>query len=95
VSLDTSAASLSAWVSANYANGDEKQEGDIIVLTAVSGRAETWIHNGGVAGTVTRGSSYSNETNSANTGISIQSTGASGTNANLPPYYALCYIMKA
>jgi microcystin-dependent protein len=35
------------------------------------------------------------ETNSNTTGISIQSTGASGTNANLPPYYALCYIMKA
>jgi microcystin-dependent protein len=34
-------------------------------------------------------------TNSANTGISINSTGDSGTNANLPPYYALCYIMKA
>jgi microcystin-dependent protein len=29
------------------------------------------------------------------TGISINSTGSSGTNANLPPYYALCYIMKA
>jgi len=51
VSVDTSAASLSAWVTANYSNGDEKQEGDIIVLTAVSGRAETWIHNGGSAGT--------------------------------------------
>ena len=24
-----------------------------------------------------------------------ESTGVSGTNANLPPYYALCYIMKA
>ena len=37
-------------------------------------------------------------TNSATTGItvatSIASTGSSGTNANLPPYYALCYIMK-
>jgi len=32
---------------------------------------------------------------SASTGISIQSTGSSGTNANLPPYYALCYIQKA
>jgi hypothetical protein len=29
------------------------------------------------------------------TGISVNSTGDSGTNANLPPYYALCYIMKA
>jgi len=53
VSVDTSAASLSAWVSANYTNGDEKQEGDIIVLTAVSGRTQTWIHNGGSAGDVT------------------------------------------
>tara|TARA_R110000772_G_scaffold80445_2_gene171663 strand:+ start:75 stop:1454 length:1380 start_codon:yes stop_codon:yes gene_type:complete len=51
VSVDTSAVSLSAWVTANYSSGDEKQEGDIIVLTAVSGRTETWIHNGGSAGT--------------------------------------------
>ena len=51
VSVDTTAASLSAWVTANYENGNEKQEGDIIVLTAVSGRAQTFIHNGGTAGT--------------------------------------------
>jgi microcystin-dependent protein len=31
---------------------------------------------------------------SSTTGISINSSGVSGTNANLPPYYALCYIMK-
>jgi hypothetical protein len=31
---------------------------------------------------------------SATTGITNQSTGVSGTNANLPPYYALAYIMK-
>jgi len=29
------------------------------------------------------------------TGITIDSAGSSGTNANLPPYYALCYIMKS
>jgi hypothetical protein len=34
-------------------------------------------------------------TSSASTGISINTTGVSGTNANLPPYYALCYIMKS
>lgn len=36
-------------------------------------------------------------TASQTTGISvtIDSAGTSGTNANLPPYYALCYIMKA
>jgi hypothetical protein len=38
-------------------------------------------------------------TKSNTTGITVAttnaSTGVSGTNANLPPYYALCYIMKA
>jgi len=34
---------------------------------------------------------------SATTGITVanSTTGSSGTNANLPPYYALCYIMKS
>ena len=31
----------------------------------------------------------------ANITTSITSTGTSGTGANLPPYYALCYIMKS
>ena len=37
------------------------------------------------------------ETSIATTGISVtnQSTGTSGTGANIPPYYALCYIMKS
>jgi hypothetical protein len=36
-------------------------------------------------------------TASASTGITVANStaGSSGTNANLPPYYALCYIMKA
>jgi len=37
----------------------------------------------------------SENTGSATTGISIASAGSSGTNQNLPPYYALAYIMKA
>lgn len=52
VSVDTTATSISAWVSSNY-TGSEKQEGDIIILTAVSGRAQTWIHNGGSAANAT------------------------------------------
>jgi hypothetical protein len=32
--------------------------------------------------------------NSNTTGISINTAGVSGTNANLPPYYALAFIMK-
>ncbi len=51
VSVDTTQTSLANWISANYTSGDEKQEGDIIILTAVSGRAQTFIHNGGTAGT--------------------------------------------
>jgi hypothetical protein len=35
------------------------------------------------------------QTSSSVTGITVNSTGSSGTNANLPPYYALCYIMKS
>ena len=31
---------------------------------------------------------------SASTSTTITATGASGTNANLPPYYALAFIMK-
>ena len=34
-------------------------------------------------------------TQGASTGITINSTGSPATNANLPPYYALAYIMKA
>ncbi len=33
-------------------------------------------------------------TTTSTTGISIDSTGSSGTNQNLPPYYALAFIMK-
>ena len=41
--------------------------------------------------------SGNNNTTTETTGISVtnSSTGVSGTNANLPPYYALAYIMKA
>lgn len=41
-------------------------------------------------------SGSSSNTNSAVTGISVSNAtaGVSGTNANLPPYYALAYIMK-
>jgi hypothetical protein len=42
--------------------------------------------------------SNGNSTGQKSTGITVATTnanaGTSGTNANLPPYYALCYIMK-
>jgi hypothetical protein len=39
----------------------------------------------------------SGNTSTSTTGITVanSTTGSSGTNANLPPYYALCYIMKS
>jgi hypothetical protein len=45
----------------------------------------------------TGGSSFTKSggnTGTATTGITVNTAGVSGTNANLPPYYALCYIMK-
>ena len=43
------------------------------------------------------GGGSSTNTSTATTGITVANStaGSSGTNANLPPYYALCYIMKA
>ena len=35
------------------------------------------------------------KTDLATTGITMANAGSSGTNANLPPYYALAYIMKS
>jgi hypothetical protein len=43
---------------------------------------------GGVPITITLDASHNHT-------FTTDSTGSSGTNANLPPYYALCYIMKA
>ncbi len=40
------------------------------------------------------GQNFSKSTTSNATGITINSAGSTGVNANLPPYYALAYIMK-
>lgn len=61
------------------------------------------IGSGPSSGPILLNPSYggSNVTGSATTGITVAttttnaSTGVSGTNANLPPYYALAYIMKS
>ena len=53
----------------------------------------------GAFGGGSSGSATNINTDTKTTGItvatSVSTTGSSGTNANLPPYYALCYIMKA
>ena len=57
-------------------------------MSGSSGRQAPGVNTGTDAGTKT--------TASVATGITVSNstTGVSATNANLPPYYALCYIMK-
>jgi hypothetical protein len=53
----------------------------------------------GASGTGGLGSTASANTSAVSTGLTVATTnasaGVSGTNANLPPYYALAYIMKS
>lgn len=60
--------------------------------------AQTTASGGGGGNILNSPISLNVATNSATTGITVATTinsaGNSGTNANLPPYYALCYIMK-
>lgn len=44
--------------------------------------------------TATTGISVTNASNTTGVTVGVSTTGSSATNANLPPYYALCYIMK-
>jgi len=53
--------------------------------TAPTTSAGAHVHTGTTAG----------QSANHNHAITVASTGSSGTNANLPPYYALAYIMKS
>ena len=57
------------------------------------GATQYYIGANGTHGYVTQQAN----TSTATTGITVANSteGVSGTNANLPPYYALCYIMKS
>lgn len=59
-----------------------------VYINLVGDSSGTYTFANGVSGKLNA------TTASATTGISLNSAGISGTNANLPPYYALCYIMK-
>ena len=63
--------------------------------------ASTWsptadnVHSGFGAGkSPQKGTKSTNSAGNHSHTLNVDSTGSSGTNANLPPYYALCYIMK-
>jgi microcystin-dependent protein len=77
-------------VSHSHSISDSGHSHDVRIPSRTVGNNATALYStsdGSTKSTVT--------SDSANTGISINSTGDSGTNANLPPYYALCYIQKA
>lgn len=51
VHVDTTQTSIANFIAANYAVGNEFQEGDMIILTAATDQSQrSWIHNGGTAG---------------------------------------------
>jgi len=53
------------------------------------------IAGGGGAGSTIAGATLTTASNTTGITVANSTTGSSGTNANLPPYYALCYIMKS
>jgi len=66
-----------------YTNGSYGEAGSGVPLSDFSG-----TYSSGKVGFATSGAGSHSHT------VTVNSTGSSGTNANLPPYYALAYIMK-
>ena len=64
--------------------GHAHQWGSAPVVSRASGSAGQYDGTGSTA----------NNTSTVGTGITIDTAGVSPTNANMPPYYALCYIIK-
>ena len=70
-------------------------------ITAIPGVTvtgnDTGSGDGGASGSGLAGLGSGQVSSAATTGITVTnaSAGVSGTNANLPPYYALCYVMKS
>lgn len=62
---------------------------DIALINSAGGSG--YANNFFSPGTIT----LTSNTTGITVGTTVTSTGSSGTNANLPPYYALAYIMKA
>lgn len=93
----------------SYAVGDTGGSADAVVVehTHTASVTDPGHTHPFYATTTTAGTDYggppfygnapqNSTTSSATTGISVTNAnaGVSGTDANLPPYYALCYIMK-
>ena len=63
---------------------------DFNILNTIANGNNPYTATGSQVGTGT----VTTETTGITVATTIASAGTSGTNANLPPYYALCYIMK-
>jgi len=100
---DTSGVAYTTITGANTQTGGTK---DAIVVShthTLTDPGHTHVYatylaatNGGTVNTgLINNLSNTNTTQSATTGITLATTGSSGTDQNLPPYYALAFIMKA
>ena len=85
----------------NYVVGQTGGSTDAIVVSHTHsvndpGHAHSYTTLGGSGSTFQGGSGgeVSANTGSQVTGISLQTAGTSGSGANMPPFYALCYIYK-
>jgi hypothetical protein len=58
------------------------------------GLSSDTVSGGPITISVVKAGSANTASASANITTTVNSAGVSGTNANIPPYYALCYIMK-
>ena len=72
----------------NQLKFDQLETGSVYPITA----SYALNSSGGGGGTTSINTNTTGIT--AATTTTVATAGTSGTNANLPPYYALCYIMK-
>jgi hypothetical protein len=76
---------VSGTINSNTDRYQTTEENGLVYGTATTASAGAHVHTGTTAG---QSANHSHA-------ITINSAGSSGTNANLPPYYALAYIMKS
>jgi hypothetical protein len=89
LSATTNTASLTGTITDQYVNG-----GGYGNTTGVFSQTNTSVDGDGGETRPGRNISFDGSHSHTVSGTTA-STGSSGTNANLPPYYALCYIMKS
>ena len=93
------------WVLCNGSNGTPDLRNNFVVgagstyavgATGGSANAVVVAHTHTITNVAGGGAttSFSSTTGTSSGTVTTNSTGGSGTNANLPPYYALAYIMK-